>query len=150
MRDINLWGRRRRRRYIILFRLYLSTSFMWPFATADIGLACFSCETLKMKACVSFCFRVCAPKKELWSQAFLAESVEPGDKIGGVTKAMHRKLGKYWCERCRAVFRKGSVDDFYRLKALITLEQVITSVVKKKRRILMSKASMVRLTGRAL
>ena len=150
MRDINLWRRRRRRRYIILFRLYLSTTIIWPFSTADISLACFSCETLKMKACVSFCFRVCAPKKELWSQAFLAESVDPGDKIGGVTKAMHRKLRKYWCERCRAVFRKGSVDDFYRLKALITLEQVITLVVKKKRRILMSKASMVRLTGRAL
>ena len=48
-----------------------------------------------MKACVSFCFRVCAPKKELWSQAFLAESVDPGDEIGGVTKAMHRKLRKY-------------------------------------------------------
>ena len=133
MRDINLWRRRRRRRYIILFRLYLSTSFIWSFSTADISLACFSCETLKMKACVSFCFRVCAPKKELWSQAFLVESVDPGDKIGGVTKAMHRKLRKYWCERCRAVFRKGSVDDFYRLKALITLEQVITLVVKKKK-----------------
>ena len=28
--------------------------------------------------------------------------------------------------------RKGSVDEFYRLKALITLEQVNTSVVEKK------------------
>ena len=43
----------------------------------------------------------------------------------------------------------GSVHEFYRLKALITLEQVITSVVEK-RTILMSKTSMVRLTGRVL
>ena len=43
----------------------------------------------------------------------------------------------------------GSVLEFYRLKALITLEQVITSVVEK-RTILMSKTSMVRLTGRVL
>ena len=43
----------------------------------------------------------------------------------------------------------GSVHEFYRLKALITLEQVITSVVEK-RTILMSKTSMVGLTGRVL
>ena len=37
-------------------------------------------------------------------------------------------------ERCEGVeiFRKGSVHKFYRLKALITLEQVITSMVEKK------------------
>ena len=44
------------------------------------------------------------------------------------------------------LFRNGSVDEFYRLKALITLEQVNTLVVEKKRRILISK----RLTGRML
>ena len=43
-------------------------------------------------------------------------------------------------------FRNGSVDEFYRLKALITLEQVNTLMVEKKRRILISK----RLTGRML
>ena len=31
------------------------------------------------------------------------------------------------------LFRNGSVHDFYRLKALITLEQVITSVVEKEK-----------------
>ena len=41
------------------------------------------------------------------------------------------------------LFRNGSVHEFYRLKALITLEQVNTSVVDKKRRLLISK----RLTG---
>ena len=30
------------------------------------------------------------------------------------------------------LFRNGSVHEFYRLKALITLEQVITSMVEKK------------------
>ena len=44
------------------------------------------------------------------------------------------------------LFRNGSVDEFYRLKALITLEQVNTLMVEKKRRILISK----RLTGRML
>ena len=29
-----------------------------------------------------------------WSQAVLAETVETGDKIGGVTKAIHRKLSQ--------------------------------------------------------
>ena len=31
------------------------------------------------------------------------------------------------------LFRSGSVHEFYRLKARITLEQVITSVVEKKK-----------------
>ena len=30
------------------------------------------------------------------------------------------------------IFRKGSVQEFYRLKALIALEQVISSVLQKK------------------
>ena len=42
------------------------------------------------------------------------------------------------------------VHEFYHLKALITLEQVNTSVVEKKRRILISKTSMVRLTRQLL
>ena len=54
-----------------------------------------------------------------------------------MTKAMHRKLTKYQCKDVE-LFRNGTVHDFYRVKALITLEQVITSVVEK-RRILMSK-----------
>ena len=44
----------------------------------------------------------------------------------------------------------GSVHEFCRLKALITLKQVITSVVEKKNNLQMSKTSMVRLTGRVL
>ena len=47
------------------------------------------------------------------------------------------------------LFRKNSVHDFCGLKALITLEQLITSVVRKKHKktsVLMSKTSMVRLT----
>ena len=43
----------------------------------------------------------------------------------------------------------GSVHEFYRLKALITLEQVNILVIKK-RRILMSKTSMVSLTSLVL
>ena len=48
------------------------------------------------------------------------------------------------------LFSNGSVHEFYRLKALIiTLKQVITPVVgEKKKTILMSKTSMVRLTSR--
>ena len=44
------------------------------------------------------------------------------------------------------LFRNGSVNEFYRLKALITLEQVNTLVVEKKKKNLNSK----RLTGRML
>ena len=50
-----------------------------------------------------------------------------------------RKLRKDQCERCQA-FLHRLVYQFYCLKALIALEQVNTSVVKK-RRILMNKSS---------
>ena len=46
----------------------------------------------------------------------------------GVTKAMHTKKEAKDLE----LFRNGSVHEFYRLKALITLKQVISSVVEKK------------------
>ena len=41
----------------------------------------------------TFFFRVCAPNGygESWSQAFLPETVETGDKYLDVTKAMHGK-----------------------------------------------------------
>ena len=48
------------------------------------------------------------------------------------------------------IFQNGSVHEFCRLKVLITLKQVITSVVEKKNNLQMSKTSMVRLTGRVL
>ena len=51
-------------------------------------------------------------------------------------------------KRCRAFPEQDGPRVSY-LKALITLEQVNTSVVEKKR-IFRSKTSMVRLTGRAL
>ena len=63
-----------------------------------ISRACFaSSETLKHASVsfLSFFFRVCAPKGCSWSQEFLAESVEHGDKNGRVTKAMHTKLRQY-------------------------------------------------------
>ena len=63
---------------------------------------------------------------------FLVESMEPWDKNGGMTKAMHRKLTKNNAKDVE-LFQNGTVHDFYRLKALITLEQVITSVVEKKK-----------------
>ena len=41
------------------------------------------------------------------------------------------------------LFRNGSVFEFYRMKELITLEQVNTSVVGKKRTILISKGKLI-------
>ena len=87
-----------------------------------------------------------------WSQAFLAETVQTGIENRCVAEATHvlrRKLGKDKCDL--EFFRKGLVHEFYRLKALITLEQLNTSVVgKKNRRILICKTSLVRLTGLSL
>ena len=51
------------------------------------------------------------------------------------------------------LFRNGLVHEFYRLKALITLEQANISVVEKKKNLYeqnFSETSMVRLTGREL
>ena len=79
------------------------------------------------------------------SQAFLAETVETGNNNRCVTEAMHvlrRKLRKDYCGV--ELFRNLSIHEFYCLKALITLEQVNTSMVEKK---LINKTLMVRLTG---
>ena len=46
----------------------------------------------------------------MWSQAFLAETVETGDKYLGVPKARSREL-----------FRNEAVHGFYRLKALLLI-----------------------------
>ena len=70
--------------------------------------------------------------RESWSQAFLAETVEAGDKNRGVRRAA---CGVSYSKRHACfvkLFRNGSVREFYRLKALITLEQVNISVVEKK------------------
>ena len=66
-----------------------------------INLACFSCETKN----ASIFLRVHTKRG---SQVFLAESVESWDKNGGMTKAMHRKLTKYLCKRCRAFPERDS------------------------------------------
>ena len=48
------------------------------------------------------------------------------------------------------LFRNRSLHEFYHLKALITLEQVNILVVKKRRRIAMSKIFVRRQTDRVL
>ena len=75
-------------------------------------------------------------------QAFLAETVETGTKMGDRSKACFAKKA---LERLNLeLFRNMSVHEFYRLKALITLEQVNTTEwSKKKIRILISKIAMV-------
>ena len=60
--------------------------------------------------------------------------METGDKYLGVTKShtwksFNRKTNAKDVE----LFGKGSVHKFYRLNALITLEQVNTSVVEKEK-----------------
>ena len=67
-------------------------------------------------------------KREVMVPGVINEDCGNSDKNRGVTKAMYRIEG---CEHVE-IFRNGSVHKFYRLKALITLEQVITSVVEKK------------------
>ena len=77
-------------------------------------------------------------KRRLWSQAFLAETVETGDKSRDLTDNIF-KAPCMFCEESLGninakdieLFRNGSVREFYRLKALIALEQVNTSVVEK-------------------
>ena len=85
------------------------------------------------------------------SQSFLAETAETENKNRCVTEAMYilrslctaapplKKIGKTSKESLGKInkcdlelFRNGSVQEFYRLKDLITLEQANTSVVKKE------------------
>ena len=68
---------------------------------------------------------MCAPEGRSCSQAFLAETVETGDKNGDVSQR-HASF----CEE--SLGRSDEKDDelfheFYRLKALISLEQVNTN-----------------------
>ena len=70
-------------------------------------------------------------------QAFLAETVETGTKMGDRSKACFAKKA---LERLNLeLFRNMSVHEFYRLKALISLKQVNTTERSKKIRILISK-----------
>ena len=74
-------------------------------------------------------FRACSPKGKSWSQEFLAETVETGGKNRNVTENPF-----ILCEECYRkitakdveIFWNGAVNEFYRLKALITLERVST------------------------
>ena len=71
---------------------------------------------------VSF-FPVCAPQEESWSKAFLAETWKLGVNIE-TRPTTYLKDSEF--------FRNGSVHEFYRLKALITLEQVNLQWSKKE------------------
>ena len=97
-----------------------------------ISLACFSCETQKMPASLlSLFFFVCACQQRSRSQAFQAY-VETGYE----NRDMSRRHALFREESLGAIdakvlelFRNGSEHEFYRLKALITLEQVKASMV---------------------
>ena len=83
-------------------------------------------------------------KRKTRSEAFLAETVETGNTYRDVNYGVFKDV---------ELFRNGSVHEFYRLKALITLEQANISVVEKKKNFYeqnFSETSMVGLTGRVL
>ena len=59
------------------------------FQSLLISQACFSSETLKMQGFLSFVFFSCVrANRESWSQAFLAEIMETGDKHRNVTDSL--------------------------------------------------------------
>ena len=98
-------------------------------------------------------------KRGSWTWAFLAETVETRNKNGDVTENIQciknfpqrpacfvkKALEAKYVE----LFGNGSVYEYYRLKVLITLEEVNISVVEKSR-IFMRKTSMMRQTRRVL
>jgi len=78
------------------------------------------------------CVCVCVlAKRESWSQAFLAKTVETRNKNRDVSQChalfCEDSLGKIDAKDVEP-FRNGLVHKFYHLKALITLAQVNTSV----------------------
>ena len=76
-------------------------------------------------------------------QAFVADTEETGPKNRCMIEATH-VLRRKLTERLNLeLFRNMSVHEFYRLKALITLEPVNTTEWSKKIRILISKIAMV-------
>ena len=66
----------------------------------------------RLKKSKRFFFRVCPPKGCSWSQKFLAESVEHGDKNGRVTKAMHKECRDFPVEVGSRFLWLESVDYF--------------------------------------
>ena len=86
--------------------------------------------------CILHCFKTPVMCKyrlrscKTYPLAFLAETVETGTKNRCLIEATHvlrRKLRK----KNLRLFRNESVHEFYRLKALITLEQVSTTEYRK-------------------
>ena len=82
-------------------------------------------KTLHLFVSLALPFCVCAPEGKSWSQAFLAETVETGDKNRDVSQR-HASF----CEE--SLGRSDAKDDelfheFYCLKVLISLEQVNTN-----------------------
>lgn len=64
---------------------------------ALISLACFTVYNVaaRLKICKRyFFFCMFVHQKGSWSQAFLAQTIETGDKNYGMTQTMHRKLRK--------------------------------------------------------
>ena len=51
-----------------------------------ISLACFSCETQEMQGILFYFFSCVCAKRVSWSQAFLAETVETGNKDRDVSQ----------------------------------------------------------------
>ena len=76
-------------------------------------------------------------------QAFVAEIVETGNKNHCVTEATHVLSRKLKEGLNLELFRNVSVQEFDRLKVLITLDYGNTSEWLKKIRILISKTAMV-------
>lgn len=80
------------------FKLRLILYFLCLLAL--ISLAFFTVYNVAaiLKICKRYIFlHVCTPKGS-WSQAFLAETMETGDKNYSMTKTMHRKLRKDYCK----------------------------------------------------
>ena len=89
-----------------------------------VSLACVSSETHNPQPVF---LRIYGTKGESLCQAFLAETVETGNKNRWVTEATHVLRKKAF-----RAFLNVSVHEFYRLKALIALEQMNTTEWSKR------------------
>ena len=92
-----------------------------------ISIACVSSDSHNLQA-VFFSSYLVHKTTVVVPGVLLAENVETGNKNRCVTEATQATHVLR-----RELFRNGSVYEFYRLKALITLEQVNTSVVENKK-----------------
>ena len=102
----------------------------WRYHIWIVSLACVSSETHNLQRIFRLILHT---NGESLCQAFLAETMETGTKNLCVIEATHvlkKALERLNFER----FRNVSVHEFYRLKALITLEQVNTTEWSKKKK----------------